>query len=103
MTNGFETETPGYLQTVDIETKQISARFTPVPLGNLDGVVSDGKDGYVLTDWMKGNVFRIGTDGDPKLWLPLEPGTADLGVLPGKGVVIPNMNAGTISLYSLEK
>lgn len=97
----FSTETTGYLKTVDTETKAISARFAPIPLGNLDGLVADGKGSYVVTDNLRGNVFKIGPDGQPNLWLQLTPGTADIGAALGL-IVLPQMNDGTLSAYSLK-
>lgn len=98
----FSTETPGYLKTIDLKTKAISARFLPLPLGNLDGLAADGKGGYVVSDFMRGNVFRIGADGQPNLWLQLTTGTADLGAAPGL-IVLPHMQDNTLSAYALGK
>lgn len=98
----FSTETPGYLKTIDLKTKAISARFLPLPLGNLDGLAADGKGGYVVSDFMRGNVFRIGADGQPNLWLQLTTGTADLGAAPGL-IVLPHMQDNTVSAYALGK
>ncbi|MES2683583.1 MAG: hypothetical protein V4650_08705 [Pseudomonadota bacterium] len=98
----FSTDTTGYLKTVDTETKAITARFAPIPLGNLDGLVADGKGGYVVTDYMRGNVFKIGSDGQPNLWLQLTQGTADIGAAPGL-IVLPQMSENTVSAYPLTK
>ena len=94
----WSTETPGYLKTVDTETKAIAARFAPIPLGNLDGLVADGKGGYMVTDNTRGNVFKIGPDGQPNLWLQLTPGTADIGAAPGL-IVLPQMSENTLTAY----
>ncbi len=97
----FSTETPGYVKTVDLSTRAITARFLPVPLGNLDGLASDGKAGYVVSDYMRGNVFRIGADGQPNLWLQLTEGTADLCTAPGL-LLLPQSVENTVSAYSLK-
>lgn len=97
----WSVETPGYLKAVDPETKAITARFAPIPLGNLDGLAADGKGGYVVTDHSRGNVFRIGPDGHPNLWLQLTPGTADVGTAPGL-LVLPQMSENTLSAYALK-
>ncbi|MES2884464.1 MAG: hypothetical protein V4709_06650 [Pseudomonadota bacterium] len=94
----WSTETPGYLKAVDAETKTITARFAPIPLGNLDGLVADGRGGYVVTDHTRGNVFKIGPDGQPNLWLQLTPGTADIGAAPGL-IVLPQMSENTLTAY----
>lgn len=90
-----------YVKTVDIATKAISARFLPIPLGNLDGLASDGKGGTVVSDFTRGNVFRIGADGQPNLWLQLTPGTADLGTAPGL-LLVPHRLENTLSAYALK-
>jgi len=95
----WSTETPGYLKAVDVEAKTISARFLPIPLGNLDGLVANGKGAYVVTDHARGNVFRIGADGQARLWLQLTTGTADIGAAPGL-IVLPQMRENTLSAYS---
>ena len=90
-----------YLKTVDLTTKAIAARFLPIPLGNLDGLASDGKGGVVVSDFTRGNVFRIGADGQPNLWLQLTPGTADLGTAPGL-LLVPQRIENTVSAYALK-
>lgn len=90
-----------YLKTVDLTTKTIAARFLPIPLGNLDGLASDGKGGTVVSDFSRGNVFRIGADGQPNLWLQLTPGTADLGTAPGL-LLVPQRLENTVSAYALK-
>lgn len=90
-----------YVKMVDIATKAVAARFLPIPLGNLDGLASDGKGGFVVSDFTRGNVFRIGADGQPNLWLQLTPGTADLGTAPGL-LLLPQRNENTLSAYSLK-
>lgn len=97
----FSTITAGYLKTINLDTLAIAARFTPIPLGNLDGLVSDGKRGYIVSDYLRGNVFKIGADGQPNLWLALEPGTASLGTAPGL-MLLPQFKDSTLSAYSLK-
>jgi DNA-binding beta-propeller fold protein YncE len=97
----FSTETPGYIKAVDLDTQAITPLVAPIPLGNLDGLVSDGQGGYVVSDFMRGNVFRIGSDGQPRLWLQLTQGTADVGVAPGL-LLVPQMADGVLSAYSLK-
>jgi len=97
----FSTETPGYIKKIDLESRAITARFLPIPLGNLDGLVSDGKGGYVVSDFIRGNVFRIGSNGQPNLWLQLTQGTADLDTAPGL-LLLPQMAENTVSAYVLK-
>lgn len=99
ITEGFTTSSPGYLQVV--EGGQVLPLHAPIPLGHLDGVIGDGKGGVIVSDWMTGNVFKVSDKGEVQLWLPLEPGTADIGAIPNKAVLIPNMNAGTLTAYPM--
>ena len=59
----FSTKVPGRLKVIDLATKTISDLGDPAPVGNIDGVVSDGKGGYVVSDWPKGGLFHVGGDG----------------------------------------
>lgn len=92
-----------WLKVVDLNSRAVQARFAPIPLGNLDGLAADGKGGYYVSDFMLGNLFHISAGGEVQLWLPLEQGIADLAVLPSKGLLVPNIVTGTLSLYPLDK
>jgi DNA-binding beta-propeller fold protein YncE len=94
-------ETGGYLQAVDLASKVVSARFAPIPLGRLDGIASDGKGGYAVSDFVRGNVFRINAGGQPELWLQVTPGTAALGAAPGL-LLVPQRNENTVAAYPLK-
>jgi len=74
---GFSTEVPGYLQAVDYKTKKVSPLGSDKPVGNLDGVESDGKDGYYVTDWMAGKLFHFDAKGEATELLKLKQGSAD--------------------------
>jgi outer membrane protein assembly factor BamB len=49
----FTTKVPGHLFALDLNTKA-KTLITPNPLGNIDGVESDGSGGYIVTDFQKG-------------------------------------------------
>lgn len=92
-----------WLQAIDLDSRAVQPRFAPIPFGNLDGLAADGKGGYYVSDFALGNLFHLAADGEVRLWLPLEQGIADLAILPGKGLLVPNLSAGTLSLYPLDK
>jgi sugar lactone lactonase YvrE len=103
MAPDFSTEVPGHMLIVDPATKTVSDMGDPAPVGNLDGVVPDGKGGYLVTDWMKGVLFRVASDGKATRLMSLRPGSADLGPGPGQNVVlIPMMNEGTLDAYEVD-
>lgn len=99
----FSTEVTGHLLSIDLGSRTVSSRFAPLPLGNLDGLIADGAGGYIVSDYMAGNIFRVSAKGEVNLWLPLEKGTADLGAIPGKAVLIPNLEQGSLTAYPFPK
>jgi hypothetical protein len=97
----FSTDVPGHLFTIDLKTKQ-KALITPQPLGNLDGVESDGKGGYVVTDYLKGQVIRVSAGGEAKTVGQFMPGTADIGFMAEHNmVIVPHMNENKVAAYVL--
>lgn len=103
MTDGFATDIAGHLKTIDIASKKIQSLGNKTPVGNLDGLESDGKGNYLVTDWMIGKLFHIMPSGDSTTLLDLEPGSADLTVLPKqKLVIIPIMMSNDILAYHIK-
>jgi sugar lactone lactonase YvrE len=102
MRQDFSTTVPGHLKVVDLATKKVSDVGDPTPVGNLDGVVSDGKGGYFASDWVTGVLLRIGPDGKATRVLSLKQGSADLGAGPDGTLVIPMMMEGTVAGYRVE-
>lgn len=104
MTDGFATKVPGRLKTVHIqETTTAADRFGSTPLGNLDGLEADGQGGYFVSDWLAGKVLRVNAKGEASLFLQLSQGTADLGVIPGRLLLVPLMNEGELRAYPISK
>ena len=102
MTDGFATEIPGHLKSISLKDKSITS-LGGAPIGNLDGVESDGKDGYYVTDWMTGKLFQINSNGEATLLLELEQGMADHEVLTGqKLIVLPMMNSDKVLAYKIK-
>ena len=100
---GFETETPGHLKTVDLSSKKISTLGDGMPVGNLDGIEPDGSGAYLVTDWMAGGLYRIKPSGKAELLLDLNQGSADLGIIPEKKLaIVPMMNDGSVVAYPVK-
>jgi cytochrome c5 len=98
----FSTDVPGHLFAIDLKTKQKSL-ITPQPLGNIDGVESDGKGGYVVTDYIKGQVIRVSASGEAKPVAQFMPGTADIGFMADRNmVIVPHMNENKVAAYTLQ-
>ncbi len=102
MTDGFATEVPGHLKSISINDKSITS-LGGTPIGNLDGVESDGIDGYYVTDWMAGKLYQINKAGNAKLLLELEQGMADLEVLlEQKLILLPMMKNDKVLAYRIK-
>ena len=97
----FTTKTPGRLLSVDLKTRKL----TPVsakPLGNLDGLESDGKDGYLVTDWFAGTLFHVSAAGHATTLATFPEGAADIAWLPGqKLLILPEMKENRISAIEI--
>lgn len=88
MTDGFATDTPGHLKTIDIASKKIESLGDQTPAGNLDGVEADGKGNYLVTDWMNGRLLHIKPGGDSTTLLTFDQGSADLTVIPEYNLLV---------------
>ena len=103
MTDGFVTDIAGHLKTIDIASKKIQSLGDKTPVGNLDGLESDGEGNYFVTDWMVGKLLHIEPNGISKTLISLEPGSADLTVLAQqKLVIIPIMLSNNIVAYRIK-
>jgi len=104
ITQGFATETPGYLKTINLVTKKISTLGDATPVGHLDGIETDGNGNYLVTDWMAGGLYRIQSSGQAELLLDLNQGSADLGVIAGKKLtIVPMMLDGEVNAYRMNR
>jgi len=105
MTDGFATKVAGHMKSVDLKSKEISSLGNAKPAGNLDGIESDGKGGYFVTDWMAGALLHINPNGEFKTLLDIEQGSADLGVISKDGMpntlLIPMMNDNVVRAYKV--
>ena len=102
MAENFSTKVPGHMKVVDLATKKVTDLGDPTPVGNLDGVEPDGKGGYLVTDWVKGGLFRIAGDGKATPLLPLKHGSADVGTEPDGIVIIPMIMDGMVVAYKVD-
>jgi sugar lactone lactonase YvrE len=99
--DGFATSAPGRLKAVDIATQRITD-LTP-PFGNLDGLEPDGKGGWLVSDWVAGKLFRVDREGHPEKIMDLTQGSADIGTIPGRHIVlVPLMMDGKVAAYRMK-
>jgi sugar lactone lactonase YvrE len=103
MAEDGSTKVPGHMKVVDLATRKVADLGDPTPVGNLDGIVPDGRGGYLVTDWMGGVLLQVAADGKAKRLLPLKKGSADLGIVPGEGtILIPMMMEGLVVAYRVD-
>jgi len=104
MTDGFATDISGHLKEVDLKTKQIKSHGNTQPLGNLDGLESDGMGGYLITDWMAGTLMQVSASGKVATLISVGQGSADHTVLHKQGlIIIPMMNSDKLFAYNIKK
>jgi sugar lactone lactonase YvrE len=76
-TGEFATTTAGHLKAVTYSDKKITSLGKGRPIGNIDGVESDGIGSYYVTDWITGKLFYIDTDGKAQELMQFNQGAAD--------------------------
>ena len=97
----FSTKVPGHLYRLDLTTGA-KTLITPRPTGNLDGLESDGRGGYIVSDWVAGKILRIGANGDTRLLRQMNKGTADIAYLPAsRTLIVPQMLENRVQAYDL--
>lgn len=103
MTDGWATKTPGHLKSVSLSSKAISSLGSGAAVGNLDGLESDGRGSFLVTDWMAGGLYLIAPSGEADLLLDLNQGSADLEYLAAQGLaIVPMMMDGKVTAYKIE-
>jgi sugar lactone lactonase YvrE len=101
---GFATTTAGHLKAVSYADKKITSLGEGKPVGNLDGVESDGAKGYYVTDWMAGKLFHFEADGKAQELMLLKQGSADHAYLVDKNLLlIPMMNDSQLKAFKFKK
>jgi sugar lactone lactonase YvrE len=97
----FSTKTPGHLFALDLNTKQ-KTLIAPEPVGNIDGVESDGKGGYIVTDWNAGKVMQVTGAGEVRTVRQFAQGTADHAFVPAQNLlIIPHMPENKVAAYDV--
>lgn len=100
---GFETNEPGHVLAVDVQTQKIRDVGKGYPIGNLGGLEPIGDGRYLLTDRKAGGLILIDEYGRSQVILELPPGSADMGFNPLlKQLVVPLMRDGKIVAYQFD-
>ena len=95
----FSTDVPGRLFAIALEGKA-KTLITPRPFANVDGVESDGSGGFVVSDYLKGQIIHVSPGGETRPVATFPAGTADIAVV-GKTVVVPHMNENKVAAYTV--
>jgi hypothetical protein len=89
----------GHISTVAY-ADQTLGRLGNQPICHVDGLEPDGQGGYVVSDWLTGDVLHVSATGVPTPIMQLVRGTADLAYLiDSRQLLIPSMNENVLRAY----
>jgi len=88
VSGGFENIVPGWVVTLDIASGMVEPYGATEPPGVLDGIVSDGNGGVILTDNGAGTVLHQMPGGAPEVIATIASGAADLDYDSATGVIV---------------
>ena len=100
---GLETEVPGHLLRVDLESKEISDVGAGSAMGNLDGLAGLGERGFLISEWSKGELLHLGKEAEIIESIKVEKGPANLEYLPEDWelVVVPMSSGNYLQAFRL--
>lgn len=102
-----EAESPGtslYLQKVSLDAKKLSALHGRRFIGGIDGIATDGREGFFLTDWGAGKVMHSTASKGVTILKQLGKGTADLCIVADKHMMfLPVMMSHQLIAYRIER
>ena len=97
----FSTTVPGRLFAIDLNTKA-KTLITRAPFANIDGLESDGRGGYLVSDWNVGMIMQVSAKGEVREVRKFAQGTADIGFTPnGNVLLVPHMNENKVAAYDI--
>lgn len=100
ISSGFSTKVRGKLLKVNLKTREIKRFFNTRPIGNLDGIVFNKDNGYLVTDWIQGKLLSINRKGIVIKTKKINEGAADLEVVMHKNIIlIPMMKNNNLTAY----
>lgn len=89
----------GHLSTIAYADRSLG-RLGDQPICHIDGIEPDGRGGYTVTDWLKGDVLRVSADGKPTPIMQLVRGTADHEYVEAtQQLLVPLMNDNVLRAY----
>jgi hypothetical protein len=98
LTTDYSTEAPGRFLAIDGRQPKALSK----PLGNLYGIVSDGANGWIGSDFASGRVWHVTENAVPRELLHLSPGIAGIEYVPSKKLlIVPELTQNRISAYDV--
>ena len=95
-------ELQGNLKSINIHSKKLK-NLGKKAIGNLDGIESDGKGSYYVTDWSGAKLYQIKKNGSFKVLKEVGKGAADHEVILEQNlVIIPIMTEGKLVALKIE-
>ena len=77
-----------YLKQVNYKSKKVRGIPPAEPIGGLDGVESDGRDGYFLTGWIDATVWHFLPGEGATVLREISQGTADIDYIHEKNLLL---------------
>jgi sugar lactone lactonase YvrE len=101
----FATEVPGSVHSISLDgsNTEIKTVGSQTELGNLDGIEEVSTNTFLISDWVKGEIFQWNTKGDTQTLLTIgELGSAaDIEYIPtSHTLLIPQMMQNKLSAYT---
>jgi hypothetical protein len=93
--------TGGRLLAFDLRTKA-KTEITPQPIGGIDGIESDGRGGFLVTDVFGMRLLHVSPSGTARTLLQFTAAGADFGYIPSRQLaVVPFLFGNSVAAYDL--
>ncbi|MEQ1760066.1 MAG: hypothetical protein ABL986_17250 [Vicinamibacterales bacterium] len=97
----FTTKVPGRLMAFNMATKA-KTLIGSASFGNIDGIESDGRGGFLISDYLAGKVLHVSSTGESSLVRQFKPGAADIGLVAARNILlVPHMNENQVAAYDI--
>jgi hypothetical protein len=91
----------GRLFAFDLTTKARTV-ITPEPIGGIDGIESDGRGGYLVTDVFGSRLLHVAASGAARPILQFTTAGADFGYIPARQIaIVPYLFGNSVAAYDL--
>jgi sugar lactone lactonase YvrE len=92
---------PGSLFAIDMATKAVT-QVTTESIGTPDGLESDGRGGYIVSDVGGGRIFHVSAKGESRQIRTLDRQPADICFIPSRRLlIVPHLGLNKVSAYEL--